>query len=112
MSRRNALLLAVAALVAPAVAAGAGYEGFGESARGGQGGVRVTVTSLADSGPGTLRDAVDGPGPRRIVFAVAGTIEARRRVVVQGKTGVTIDGASAPAPGITLAGAGLALIDS
>jgi pectate lyase len=74
--------------------------------------VQVRVTSLADAGPGTLRDALAGPGPRRVVFAVGGTIHLKRRLLVQGQTWLTIDGASAPAPGITLEGAGIGIVDS
>jgi hypothetical protein len=35
-----------------------GAEGFGKFARGGRGGIVVEVTSLDDSGAGTLRDAL------------------------------------------------------
>jgi pectate lyase len=107
---RRPLGLALAALLVPALVAG--QDGFGAATRGGEGGVEVRVTTLADGGPGSLREALAGVGARRIVFAVGGTIQAHRRLLVQGRTGVTIDGAGAPAPGITLTGAGLAILDS
>jgi pectate lyase len=110
MWREALVAVAAAALLAPAL--GAGQDGFGAATKGGEGGVRVSVTTLADSGPGSLREALAGPGPRRIVFTLGGTIRAHKRLVVQSQTGVTIDGASAPPPGITLEGAGLALVDA
>jgi pectate lyase len=64
-----------------------------------------TVTSLAASGPGTLADAVSRSN-RYIRFAVAGTIKLSSPIRVKGSY-ITIDGSSAPAPGITLKGAGL-----
>lgn len=45
-------------------------EGFGKNATGGLNGECYQVTSSADAGPGTLRDAVENAsGPRWIVFA-------------------------------------------
>ncbi|HKX60850.1 MAG TPA: hypothetical protein VJS65_03385, partial [Verrucomicrobiae bacterium] len=43
-------------------------EGYGRFARGGRGGRVIEVTNLADSGPGTLRAAVEAEGPRTVVF--------------------------------------------
>ncbi|MCK7554780.1 hypothetical protein MKQ70_07105 [Chitinophaga sedimenti] len=39
-----------------------GAEGFGRYATGGRGGDVYTVTSLADHGPGSLREALDKQG--------------------------------------------------
>jgi hypothetical protein len=58
------------------------------------------VTHLFDAGPGSLRDAVS-QGNRTVVFDVAGDIELRSDLRVLGSS-VTVDGFSAPAPGITL----------
>ncbi len=84
---RGAYLAVAAALHAlPALAAGSpspkflapdalafpGAEGAGRHALGGRGGAVLRVTSLADSGPGTLRAAIEAKGPRTILFAVAG----------------------------------------
>jgi pectate lyase len=115
MSLRTVLLLAVLALfgLCGQTTAGPGrLEGFGAVAAGrAVGAVRVEVTSTGDRGRGTLREALSGPGPRRVVFVVGGTITLTRRLEVQG-IGIVIDGATAPAPGITLAGEGLAILDS
>lgn len=60
------------------------------------------VTSLADSGAGTLRDAVSKEG-RIIVFDVSGTIELRSQLVI-GKSNITILGQTAPGEGVTISG--------
>ena len=91
-------------LCAPGTRA-AEFEGFGATTPGGAGGTVYHVTSLADSGPGTLRDAVS-VGNRTIVFDVAGEIELVSPLFVLGSF-ITIDGLTAPAPGITLVGNGL-----
>jgi hypothetical protein len=80
-------------------------QGFGASTPGGSGQPEYRVTSLADSGPGTLRDAISR-GNRRVVFDVAGTIQAQSSLQVRGAF-ITIDGTTAPAPGITLRNPGL-----
>ncbi|EIQ01945.1 hypothetical protein OpiT1DRAFT_00522 [Opitutaceae bacterium TAV1] len=71
--------------------------------KGGEGGQVITVTSLDETGPGTLREALDTKGPRIIRFAVAGEIWINDILRVQ-KPFVTIDGDSAPSPGITIIG--------
>ncbi len=66
-------------------------EGYGRHARGGLDGAFVTVTSSADSGPGTLRAALKAAGgPRWIRFASDMTIDLKRGLVVP--SNVTIDG--------------------
>ena len=102
-------------------------EGFGATVKGGRGGPVVWVTNLDSHGPGSLRAAVDTKGPRTIKFKVGGTIELWRdtldiggpfeteflRLRKEGKPAaqienpysfVTIDGSSAPPPGITISG--------
>jgi len=81
------------------------YQGFGAETPGGSGQPVYRVTHLRDSGPGSLRDAVSR-GRRYIVFDVAGEINLSNRIHVKGSF-ITIDGVTAPAPGITLKGWGL-----
>jgi pectate lyase len=71
----------------------------------------VTVTSLADSGPGTLREALAGSN-RHIVFAVAGTITLSTDISVRNRSFITVDGSTAPSPGITIQGRGITLRDN
>ena len=94
---------------APAAAMHAPIEGFGAVTPGGAGRAACVVTSLFDSGSGTLRECLSG-GNRRVVFAVAGTIALASQLDVHGPF-VTIDGFTAPAPGITLRGGGLNIWD-
>jgi pectate lyase len=102
-----ALGLALATSTRAPVAAQAA-EGFGAATPGGAGGAVVRVTTLADSGPGSLRSALAG-GNRTVVFDVAGDIVLADDVHVRGPF-VTIDGTTAPAPGITLRNHGLFLL--
>ena len=94
-------------LTALAWAQGPPYEGFGASTPGGSAGSVVHVTTLAESGPGSLREAV-AQGNRTIVFDVGGTIQLTSAVFVTGAF-ITIDGFSAPPPGITLQGGALVI---
>ncbi len=84
------------------------YEGFGSNVTGGAGGTVVTVTNLNNSGAGSLRDALNGSN-RIVQFAVTGTISLASAIIVNG-TNVTIDGFSAPSPGITLTSASDTLV--
>jgi pectate lyase len=83
-----------------------GAEGFGTDTTGGRGGRIFAVTSLADSGPGTLREAIEASGPRMIVFHVGGTINLEKSINIRNPY-ITIAGQTAPGDGIQLAHAGL-----
>jgi pectate lyase len=82
-----------------------GTQGFGASTLGGSAGAIVHVTNLNDSGPGSLREAAAG-GNRTVVFDVAGTIALTSEITIRDSF-TTVDGLSAPAPGVTLRNAGL-----
>ena len=80
-----------------------GAEGGGKYSLGGRGGKIFVVTSLADSGPGTLREACEAGGPRIIVFNVAGEIHLERPIHVVAPY-VSIFGQTAPGDGIVVTG--------
>jgi hypothetical protein len=81
-----------------------GAEGGGMYSFGGRGGKVITVTSLEDRGPGTLREACEMTvGPRIIVFNVAGIIHLKSPIIVNAPY-VTIAGQTAPGDGICVAG--------
>ena len=75
---------------------------------GGSGGQEVRVTSLGD-GEGSLHAALSVPGPKIIVFDVAGVIDLGRSTLEITSPHVTIAGETAPSPGITLVRGGLAI---
>lgn len=80
-----------------------GAEGGGQYTFGGRGGKVLTVTSLADRGHGTLREACEKGGARIIVFNVAGIIKIETPIIVMAPY-ITIAGQTAPGDGICIAG--------
>lgn len=78
-----------------------GAEGFGRYAIGGRGGQVFKVTNLNDSGPGSLREAVEAAGPRIVIFDVDGIIRLESPLVISNDY-ITIAGQSAPGGGVTL----------
>jgi hypothetical protein len=80
-----------------------GAEGAGRFSFGGRGGRVYVITSLEDGGPGTLREACEAPGPRIVVFNVAGVIRLKRPLHIHAPY-VTIAGQSAPGDGVCVAG--------
>jgi hypothetical protein len=87
----------VAALAAGAITMGGAVPGASV----------IHVTTLADSGPGSLRQAVQAQGPKVIVFDVGGVIHLKSDLKLA-TSRTTIAGQSAPAP-VTLSGASLRL---
>ena len=88
---------------AAAVVAFPGAEGAGRQSQGGRGGVALRVTNLNDSGPGSLRAAVEAEGPRTVVFDIGGTIHLATPLRIR-EPRITIAGQTAPGGGITLRG--------
>jgi len=85
------------------IAAFPGAEGGGAHSFGGRGGKVIVVTSLADNGPGSLREACETGGARTIVFNVAGIIRLKTPLIIRAPY-ITIAGQSAPGDGVCVAG--------
>jgi hypothetical protein len=79
-----------------------GAEGFAATVTGGRKGQVYHVTTLADSGAGSFRDAVS-QGNRIVVFDISGVIKPTDVIVVAGDN-ITLAGQSAPGDGITIYG--------
>lgn len=80
-----------------------GAYGGGAYSYGGRGGKVHVVTSLADRGPGTFREACEAGGARIVVFNVAGIIKLESPVIVRAPY-ITIAGQTAPGDGVCIAG--------
>ncbi|HZE89270.1 MAG TPA: thrombospondin type 3 repeat-containing protein, partial [Verrucomicrobiae bacterium] len=105
---RTAVMAAILALAAQSPARAQSPEGFGSTTTGGAGYPVVTVTTLDDydwttQSPivGSLRWAVSGSN-RQVHFAVAGAVNLVSKLSIRNVSNVTVDGSTAPAPGITI----------
>lgn len=68
----------------------------------------LTVSTLAESGQGSLRACIEHSQPRTCIFQVAGVITIRKALRIKSPY-ITIAGQTAPAPGITITGGGLSI---
>jgi len=108
-----ALLIAPALPMSGALAAESapiafpGAVGPAAHTAGGRGGKILRVTTLAPDGPGSLKAAIETPGPRIIVFEVGGVIDMGRQGIEITHPFLTIAGQTAPGPGITLIRTGI-----
>lgn len=83
-----------------------GAEGYGRHATGGRMGTVYQVTTLANSGKGSLRDAVSKPN-RIIIFKVAGIIKLDSPLNFS--KNLTIAAQTAPGDGVVVYGNGVSL---
>ena len=79
-----------------------GAEGYGATATGGRGKPVIAVTTLADDGPGSFRDAAKH-SDATIVFRVNGIVHLKSNMDLG--SNLTIAGQTAPGTGITIADA-------
>ncbi|MBV9497056.1 MAG: right-handed parallel beta-helix repeat-containing protein [Acidobacteria bacterium] len=71
--------------------------------------VVLEVTTLASSGPGSLRAALTDPRPRLVVFEVGGVIDLEGKPISVKTPHLTLAGQTAPDPGITVIRGGVSV---
>jgi pectate lyase len=86
-----------------------GAQGWAAHTPAGRGGKLLRVTTLASTGPGSFAEAIATPGPRIVVFEVAGVIDLERKELRISEPYLTIAGQTAPQPGITFIRGGLTI---
>ncbi len=86
-----------------------GAMGWAAHTPAGRGGKILRVTTLAGEGPGSFAEAVATPGPRIVVFEVAGVIDLARKELRISEPYLTIAGQTAPQPGVTFIRGGLTI---
>lgn len=105
-------LAALSLVAGPSLAQGLavipGAAGFGMETPAGRGGKVYKVTNLNASGVGSLEECTSASGARVCVFEVSGVIELTSDLKI-GNPFITIAGQTAPAPGIMIQGAGIAI---
>jgi hypothetical protein len=102
LSVLSLLPVASLTLLAATTPAAVAYEGYGYPTVGGQGGTTYRVTNTkGDTSIGSLRWALSQPSPKVIVFDVGGTITLSASEEIR-QSYITIDGTTAPSPGITI----------
>jgi hypothetical protein len=80
-----------------------GAEGFGARATGGRGGKTIYVTTLEATGPGSLTEALNTPGPRTVLFNVSGQIDLPDQTWIR-EGDLTLIGHTAPGEGVEVWG--------
>jgi len=104
MTSACSVFLAGSTAMAASVKAFPSAEGFGAQAVGGRGGRVIEVTTVEDSGEGSLRAAMEASGPRTVVFRVSGTITLKSAIQVRTPY-LTVAGQTSPG-GILIKGNG------
>ncbi len=80
-----------------------GAEGMGAMATGGRGGQVIYVTNTNPDGPGSLKEAIETPGKRIILFNVSGQIDLPDETWIE-HGDLTMIGFSAPGEGVEVNG--------
>ena len=83
-----------------------GAEGYGAFTPGDRNSQTYYVDNLNDSGPGSLREAIEESGPRIVRFRVGGVVPLKSTLIIK-EPSITIDGQDAPGEGIMLRNHGI-----